>query len=325
MDLNSKIAELRDSISNQLSPLIPGDYILMDAPYYRNVGDVLIWEGIRDFCSQLPGRNLGTSNMTTALFPDLSPDVTILLTGGGNFGDLWRIFQNFRLEVIRRYPQNRILILPQSVWYENQELIKSDAEILSRHSDLHLCARDTYSFGFFSKHFKECNIHLVPDMAFFINPKTLTKYRQTATPRKLYLKRSDKELVENTIIANPGEEFDIHDWKTYEKHDKGLTLLQPFLSIAYRTRNKPILNKLTALIANKIADKLVRERLVKAGIKFLSPYSEIITTRLHTMILGIMLGIPVKIIDNKTGKLSSFYETWLNDTDIATPLKMFDY
>ena len=321
MDLNSKIAELRASICNQLSPLIPGDYILMDAPYYRNVGDVLIWEGIHDFCRRLPGRNLGTSNMTTCLFPELSPDVTILLTGGGNFGDLWRIFQDFRLEIVKRYPHNRIVMLPQSVWYENPNLIKKDADIMINHPDLHLCARDAYSFKFFSEHFKECNILLVPDMAFFINPDTLKKYRKKTSPRKLYLKRSDKELVADTVISDLGEEFDIHDWKPFEKPDKGLAFLQPFLSVAYRTRNKPILNKLTALLANKIADKLVRERMVRGGIKFLSPNSEIITTRLHTMILGILLGIPVKIIDNKTGKLSSFSDTWLSDTDLVTPYR----
>lgn len=315
MNIQTKITDLRNTISNQIAPLIAGDYILMDAPYYRNIGDVLIWEGIHDFCRTLPGNNLGTSNITTCLFPDLPPDVTILLMGGGNFGDLWRIFQDFRLEVIKRYPHNRIVMLSQSVWYENPDLIKRDAEILSDHPDLYLCARDRDSFEFFSEHFKECNILLTPDMAFFINPDTLKKYRLATTPRKLYLKRTDKEFTNGAITSDIGKEFETHDWPSYEKPDKGLAILQPFLSVAYRTRNIPFLKRMTAFIADTVANKIVRNRMVKVGIKFLSPYSEIITTRLHTLILGVLLEIPVKIIDNTTGKLSSFSDTWLSDSD----------
>ncbi|MDE6235476.1 MAG: polysaccharide pyruvyl transferase family protein [Muribaculaceae bacterium] len=315
MNSRKKIIELRNIISDQLSPLITGDYILMDAPYYRNVGDVLIWEGIHDFCRTLPGKNLGTSNITTCLFPKLSPEVTILLMGGGNFGDLWRIFQDFRLEVIQRYPQNRIVMFPQSVWYENQDLIRKDAEIFAKHPDVHLCGRDRYSYDFFSEHFKDCNVHLIPDMAFFINPDTLKKYRRPTTPRKLYLKRMDKELVEDTVVSDAEMEYEIHDWPSFEKRDKGLEILQPFLSVAYRTRKLPILRRTTAFVADSVADKEVRKRMVKKGIEFLSPYSEIITTRLHTLILGVLLDIPIRIIDNSTGKLSAFANTWLSDVD----------
>ena len=315
MDFQTKIAELRSVISNHLTPLITGDYILMDAPNYRNIGDVLIWEGIHDFCKTLPGRNLGTSNITTSLFPELSPDVTILLTGGGNFGDLWRLFQEFRLKVIKRYPRNRIVMMPQSVWYENRELIKEDAEIFAQHPELYLCARDRYSYEFFAEHFKECNILPVPDMAFFINPDTLKKYRRDVTSRKLYLRRLDKELVADTGITDIEKRYEIHDWPSIEKQDKGLALLQPFLSMAYRTRNIRLLRRLTAYMADTVTESLVRKRLVKKGIKFLSTYSEIITTRLHALILGVLLGKTVKIIDNKTGKLNSFFDTWLTDTD----------
>ena len=51
---NSEIIDrLRRIISEKLSRLIPGDYILADAPYYHNIGDILIWQGIHDFCKTL--------------------------------------------------------------------------------------------------------------------------------------------------------------------------------------------------------------------------------------------------------------------------------
>ena len=125
----------------------------------------------------------------------------------------------------------------------------------------------------------------------------------------------DKELVEDTVVSDAEMEYEIHDWPSFEKRDKGLEILQPFLSVAYRTRGLPILRRTTAFVADSVADKAVRKRMVKKGIEFLSPYSEIITTRLHTFILGVLLDIPIRIIDNSTGKLSAFANTWLSDVD----------
>jgi len=195
------INRLRNRISTELRPLITAGYTLLDAPYYHNIGDVLIWQGIHDFCHSLQGRDYGTSNITTCLFPNLPKDVTILLMGGGNFGDLWRMFQDFRLKVIRRYPNNRIIMFPQSVWYENQNLITADAAVFETHKDLHLCARDNFSMQFMLKHFAKCNIHLVPDMAFYINPKKIKSCHHANTERKLYLKRIDKEFVRETVVT----------------------------------------------------------------------------------------------------------------------------
>ncbi|MDI5788788.1 hypothetical protein PO124_11350 [Bacillus licheniformis] len=44
------------------------------------------------------------------------------LSGGGNFGDLYPHFQQFRERVVEHYPDNRIVILPQSIYYEHEEI-----------------------------------------------------------------------------------------------------------------------------------------------------------------------------------------------------------
>ena len=305
---------LRRIISDELSRLIPGDYILADAPYYHNIGDILIWQGFHDFCKTLPGRNLGTYDFVTFYFPKISPDVTILLTGGGNFGDLWRGFQDFRLEVIRRYPDNRIVMLPQSVCYENEKLIESDALEFSRHGDLHLCARDTYSHEFLKEHFPASNVYLVPDMAMFINEDKLRKYRSVAGERKLFLRRLDKELVEEYSEIKDIADYDVRDWPTYERQDLALKLIKRLQGVAYRSRNIKILNSFTATLTARIADVLVRRRLLGVGIDFVSPYCEVVTPRLHTMILAFLLDIPVSYIDNTSGKLSAFADSWLKDS-----------
>lgn len=49
MTVSEKISQLKSIIDKQLSPLIDANYILLDVPYYTNIGDTLIWEGTREF------------------------------------------------------------------------------------------------------------------------------------------------------------------------------------------------------------------------------------------------------------------------------------
>ena len=321
MTNNTVRNKLRQTISDTLVNLIPGDYILADAPYYHNIGDILIWQGFHDFRPALPGRHVGTYDLTTFNFPALPKETTVILTGGGNFGDLWRHFQDFRLKVIERYPDNRIVMLPQSVWYDDKTLIESDAIILSRHKDLHLCARDSFSYDFMKEHFPKTDIKLMPDMAICISDEALAKYRKPSGTKKLFLKRLDKELDESSSDIPDLADYDVRDWPTYERQDPMLQLVKRMQGLSYRTRSVRPLNAVATILTSAVADALVRRRLLKTGVSFLSPYREIVTTRLHTMILAFLLDIPVRYIDNTSGKLSAFAETWLKESSTVKKYK----
>ena len=116
MTSQEKIQQLKGCIYNSLVHLIDGDYVLLDVPYYTNIGDTLIWEGTKHFLKNIPHKCLYTASVETYKNRPLPPDTVILLQGGGNFGDLWRRHQDLRLEVIRAYPKNKIIILPQTVF-----------------------------------------------------------------------------------------------------------------------------------------------------------------------------------------------------------------
>jgi len=45
MSNRDKILSYRDLIKKKLIPLINADYVLLDVPNHRNIGDNLIWEG----------------------------------------------------------------------------------------------------------------------------------------------------------------------------------------------------------------------------------------------------------------------------------------
>ena len=50
---------------------------------------------------------------------------TILLSGGGNFGDLYESHQEIREDVIANFPANRIIQLPQSISFHAGEALQS--------------------------------------------------------------------------------------------------------------------------------------------------------------------------------------------------------
>ena len=61
-------------------------------------------------------------------FPKLRENTIILLQGGGNWGDLWDRHQKFRLKVIQKYKNHRIIILPQSIYYKELDNWEKDGE-----------------------------------------------------------------------------------------------------------------------------------------------------------------------------------------------------
>ncbi len=107
MNFSGKVAFLRDLIVNTLTPLISDSYVLWDLPYYTNIGDILIWEGTENFLKQLSSQCISKCSYQTFSYKPLPKDTTILLQGGGNFGDLWRVHQEFRLKIVELYPDNK--------------------------------------------------------------------------------------------------------------------------------------------------------------------------------------------------------------------------
>ena len=60
---------------------------------------------------------------------------------------------------------------------------------------------------------------------------------------------------------------------------------------------------------------IYRKEMCKRGVEFISTYKTVYTTRLHGMILASLLGKETFFFDNSYGKIKSFYDTWLHDTD----------
>jgi exopolysaccharide biosynthesis predicted pyruvyltransferase EpsI len=209
------VLELGTEIERVLAPHATqgATYALLDFPTYANIGDSAIWLAAWKSLNALTGRSPVHCGDTQIYDRDLLRrrlgGGTIFLSGGGSFGDLWGFLQRHRERVIADFPDNPIVLLPQSIHFDEQENLDRARAIFDRHSDLTLLLRDRPSHAIAEREF-EAPSRLCPDMAFALGPLA----RPAAADRDaLWLRRTDKE---STAMA-PQSGLESIDW-TIERH-----------------------------------------------------------------------------------------------------------
>ncbi|MFV0186644.1 polysaccharide pyruvyl transferase family protein [Empedobacter falsenii] len=316
-----KIENLRNIVRKSLSKHIDGDYVLLDVPNYRNIGDTLIWQGELEYLKEFTYKCNYTSNPYVFKDEKIKSKDIILLQGGGNFGDVWPVNQSFRNEIISKYKENKIIIFPQTIHYNKKENIINDAKIYNNHPNLIICVRDLPSKELADKYFYNCEILLLPDMAFF---NDFTNFHNSSSKKVLIMKREDKEKGELGIVQkiinhleNNNKEYDIKDWPGFLKEGTIKRRLQYYqirseIEISKKFKNLPILN---LLIDDRhgLKRRDYKDHQLLKGIDFINQYDTIYSTRLHGFILSVLLNKKVFVFDNSYGKNKNFFMQWLKD------------
>lgn len=307
---NLKI-KLQSTIEYKLMPLIDNNYVYWDLPYYINIGDTLIWQGTLDFLSGVKYKGLDFGNPTTANMRELEEDTVILLQGGGNFGDIYGSSQNFRKSVVKSYPKNKIIVLPQTIYFEDKTNEENDLLFFSQHKNLYLCVRDQASYDLACKYLPKDHILLLPDMAFCIKDERLIK--SSSTNRRLLMSRIDKEatFIDRKYIDLTDKQS---DWPTFEKEPMYCVLLR-YLNGLNKRINKDNKGIVLSKIIDAYAVNVVRPKLIKTGMDFINDFDVVYTTRLHGCILSLLLDKEIVLLDNSYGKNKAYYDAWLKDSD----------
>lgn len=309
MNSQQKVAQLREEIFSSLNQLVGKKCILLDAPYYHNIGDVLIWTGEQCFMEDNHVECLYTASYETCTFPQISKDVTVLFNGGGNLGDIYHEHMEFLLSVVSHYPNNRIIVLPQTVYYKDETLEAKDLEMLSQHKNLYFCCRDKVVFWRL-KETLGSHALLLPDMAFCISAKRLNPYRMSITKDKLIIDRIDCEKG-SPKVSHDG---DVSDWPVIMKSFHRSTFLNKLFK-RFADAKIPLVSAFTNKIWNWYAPCFFNEMMVREGVEFISPYQYVETARLHGCILSILLDKKVTLVNNSYGKNENFYDSWLSDLE----------
>lgn len=317
----SKIINLKNKIKEALTPLIDSDYALLDVPDHENIGDNLIWEGELHFLNEIPHKKLYEASYLFFNQNKLPKHAILLLHGGGNFGDIYKKTNQERLKIIAENHDKKIIIFPQTIFYQNNKNLIEDAKIINAHPNLTLCVRDHTSLKLAEEHFPNITTLLLPDMAFCID---LSIFKSSEKANKtLFMKRRDSEF--NGKAPQIKGNYDSLDWPTFnmpkEEKWKIIGRQRKLDKIAMFMQDIPILKSFVDSRYG-IKSRKGKEKYIETGVEFFNQYETIYTTRLHGLILGVLMGKDMKVLDNSYGKLSDFYEAWLKDFD---KVELIDY
>lgn len=211
----------------------------------------------------------------------------LILQGGGNMGNIYWTNERIRREVIKRFPDNRIIIFPETIYYENTIYGSTDLmvskRIYAKANHLTICARERVSYETMKALYKHADVILTPDIVCSFHFCALKSENKIA---KLFF-RKDKEQCIDDQMRNAIEKVLIEKNFHYEYSD-----------MLYQSRG--------------YIGKANRKYLVEGKVREISESALIITDRLHVMILSVLTGTPCIVFFGYNHKIESTYRTWFS-------------
>lgn len=176
------------------------DFLLMLTPCHGNLGDQAI--------SKAEIKLLGIDNYTEITYEEyikyeeivkkfISKNSVIMIPGGGNLGTLWTKEDDGASQIIDTYSDNKIIIFPQTIYYddtqEGKRRLESNKKIYASAKDLTICLRDKVSYDFCKQNFQSTNLLYTPDIVLCIDDLEYDVERHNC----LLCIRGDKESILN--------------------------------------------------------------------------------------------------------------------------------
>lgn len=221
----------------------------------------------------------------------LNPSDIILITGGGFLGSLWLYNgENNVRNIIKEYPNNRIIILPQTVYFENNDRGNKELEetlkIFKNHRELILCAREENSYNrFISMIGTDENVYLLPDMALLY--RGIDTHSKHDSKEVIICLREDKERIidesckKKIIEYYTDNGFEVRSISMHSGRFDGI-----------EGRKKQVYDKLQEISNAKL----------------------IITDTLHCMISAALVGTECIAFNNLSGKVGNVYK-WIRELE----------
>lgn len=266
---------------------------LLGTPQHGNLGDhAIVWGEMKILRDTFPDREIIeipydylTGEFGELLF-GLGVEKYIRRTeliayhGGGNLGNLWVNEEQLRRRIIEKFPDNKIVIFPQSIYFTEDDNgrgeLTTSQKIYNTHRNLHLMTRDENSFAFAKNFFPKVNNYLLPDAATVL--QGVTDDLDDERAGVLFILRSDKEKVRN---------------------DGNIKYLQNYFTannIPFAVTDTVIGGKVTA----KNREQKIREVLIKIRRSKL-----VVTDRFHGVIFSFITRTPVLAFKSFDTKISS--------------------
>lgn len=207
-------------------------------------------------------------------------EATIVITGGGFLGDLWMTEERMVRAIICDYKDNKIVIMPQTIFFESEIEKAVTAKVYRSAAELYINTRDKKSYEYIKHEWPDINVFLAPDMVLSLSARLSDRRRKNDV---LLCLREDKEncldekeiaFIKKSIIEMG---LNVCNISTVEKH---------------------------------IVPIFLRKNAIEAKLKKFSSAKLVVTNRLHAMIFSYITKTPCIAIDNISNKVSGVY-AWI--------------
>lgn len=267
---------------------------IFGTPIHRNIGDLAIGYAEERFVDAMDGYcavslSVPFIEANRSKIKDVIEQNDILIGhGGGNLGDTYPQEEDVRRFMIQGFPENRILIFPQTIFFsdteEGREFAKESAKIYGEHANLTIIAREQVSFDLATKTFANNKVILTPDIVLSLE---IQQHKQTRNGVLICL-RND---VEKTLNDNAHNNIALFAKDISET----ITITDTISSDRFFILKK-------------------KSTIVKKKLRQFSGAELIITDRLHGMVFAAITGTPCLVFSNFNHKVSGTY-AWIKDLD----------
>lgn len=266
--------------------------VIMGIPHHGNLGDNAIAlaeeEIVRKYFPNYELLEIPEKFLNKCIYRAkeyIKDDDIILLHGGGNIGDTYLVPERGRREVMKLFPNNKIIIFPQTAYFEQdnngRQELEISKEIYNSHKKLVILAREEMSYNFMKKHFYNAKVYLTPDIVM-----TLSKKSQEEREGALILFRGDKEKTLQNDNINEIKNVINKNYRKVIVSD--MHLGEDVINIAGKVRKEALESKLLQFQTSEI----------------------VITDRLHGMIFAAITETPCIVFKSFNHKISESYK-WL--------------
>lgn len=125
---------------------------------------------------------------SASVLNEIEKEDIIILSSGGNLGDLWPPCEPWRRKIIERCKDNLIVSFPQTIEFLSEKEAGKSSIIYNAHPNLHLFVRDSKSYDLAKTLFNSCHVQLFPGPVL-----TLSYYKEYDRQDILCILRNDKE------------------------------------------------------------------------------------------------------------------------------------
>ncbi|WP_051656611.1 glycosyltransferase [Butyrivibrio sp. AE3004] len=267
--------------------------IYFELPCFDNLGDHAIAYAteniIESKCKEHSDYQLfiidgwGTDRAINSLKKCIRAGDVIVCQGGGNFGNLYEFAEVFRRKVLNEFRNNRIIIMPQTLFYSNDEQGKkelvADIKTINACNNITIFARDAKSYELMKGYF-DCRIEQLHDV---VSLYDATNYGATNREGIIVCLRSDKE---STLCTK----------------DK-----LSILAICEQCSDNVFV---TDTCVQYDFESKIRFTILEKKFKLFGKSQLVITDRLHGMIFSIITETPCIVIGNNHHKVYETYKTF---------------